>query len=232
MLNQLLETKQATQRRTGGTLVSVVLHVLVIGAALQVTQHAVSALPKPEERRVQFQPVKPAPSPLEETRPRDVLAKAPAPFGHTALNVPVDVPVNIPSIDLTAQRTNAADFVPDGVPGGRPDGVVGAALTSPGDALADFEVDKAAAALPESARPAYPELLKASGVQGDALVQFVVDTLGRAELGSFRVLATSHSGFSEAVRLALPRMRFLPAESGGQKVRMIVQQRFAFTLDR
>jgi protein TonB len=64
------------------------------------------------------------------------------------------------------------------------------------------------------------------------MVQFTVDTLGRAELASFRVLRASHDGFGTAVRAALPRMRFLPAETGGRKVRMVVQQTFDFALQR
>ena len=75
-------------------------------------------------------------------------------------------------------------------------------------------------------------MLKSSGVEGEALVQFIVDTTGRAELGSFKVLRASHDAFGQAVRTALPRMRFLPAEIGGRKVRMLVQQPFAFALNK
>jgi periplasmic protein TonB len=46
------------------------------------------------------------------------------------------------------------------------------------------------------------------------------------------VLRASHDAFGQAVRTALPRMRFLPAEIGGRKVRMLVQQPFAFALNR
>jgi periplasmic protein TonB len=235
MLNQLLETKQVTQRRAGGTMVSVVLHVIVIAGAVGVTQRNVGALTKPVETRVVvYQPLKPAPEPVH-TAPAS--ASAPpthnSPLGSQTLTAPVTIELGIPPVDLGATPTNAADWTGVGAPGGRPDGLQGAAATVATDApMTDRDVDKAAAAIAGSPVPAYPEMLKASGVEGEALVQFVVDTLGRAELGSFTVLEATHDAFGSSVRATLARMRFLPAESGGKKVRMLVRQRFAFALNR
>ncbi len=232
MLNQLLETRQATQRKSGGTAVSVVLHVLVIGAAIQFTQHTALALTKPDETRVVFHEVKPEPVKPHEAPPPDVVAHQPNARGFTVLQAPVDVPVDIPAVDLTAARTDANAFTGTGVPGGTPDGVVGGTTVNTDLPLYDFQVDKAAAAIPGNNSPVYPAQLKAAGVEGEALVTFVVDTLGRAEAGSFKVLQATHDAFGETVRVALPRMRFLPAESNGKKVRMVVQQKFAFALDK
>jgi len=64
------------------------------------------------------------------------------------------------------------------------------------------------------------------------LAQFVVDTLGRVEVASFRVLRSSHALFEQAVRSSLPNMRFLPAEVGGRRVKQLVQQPFVFNLAR
>jgi hypothetical protein len=64
---------------------------------------------------------------------------------------------------------------------------------------------------------ALPELLRSAGVGGRVLAQFVVDTAGRVEPGSLRVLSTSHPQFTAAVEAALPRMRFLPAEAAGRR---------------
>jgi len=64
------------------------------------------------------------------------------------------------------------------------------------------------------------------------LAQFVVDTSGKADMGTFKVLETSHELFSQAVRQALPRMRFFPAEIGGKKVRQVVQQPFTFAIGK
>lgn len=232
MLNQLLETKQATQRKAGGTMVSVVLHVLVIGAAVQLTQHTAEALTGPKETKVVFYEAKPDPVKPRPTPPVEAVARNRVAFGFAVLRAPIDVPIDIPPVDLGVARTNPEAFTGVGVPGGSPDGVVGGSNVGHGLPMFVFEVDKAAAALPGSVAPAYPEMLKASGVEGDALVQFVVDTLGRAEAGSFSVLQATHDAFGTAVRASLHRMRYLPAEAGGKKVRMLVQQRFAFALDR
>ena len=64
------------------------------------------------------------------------------------------------------------------------------------------------------------------------LVQFVVDTAGRVETSTFKVLRQSHNEFEAAVRGALPKMRFLPAELKGRRVRQLVQQPFVFALAR
>lgn len=232
MLDQLLETKQVTQRKTGGTLVSALLHVLLIGAAIQLGQRSLVANERPLPIIIRA-PLEPKPEvPVEQRRDHSE-ATARSPFGHQVVIAPVNVPIDIPPVDLTAPATNPIDWKGIGPGVGHSDG--DSTVTAPiaGDQpMFDFQVDKPAAALPGSASPAYPEMLKSSGVEGSALVQFVVDTLGRAEVDSFKVLQSTHDAFGASVRLSLPRMRFLPAEAGGRKVRMLVQQQFAFALER
>ncbi|MDQ6828838.1 MAG: energy transducer TonB, partial [Gemmatimonadota bacterium] len=62
--------------------------------------------------------------------------------------------------------------------------------------------------------------------------QFNVDTAGRAEPASFKVLKSTNDLFTSSVRNVLPQMRFYPAETGGRKVRMVVQQPFVFKLTK
>jgi len=75
-------------------------------------------------------------------------------------------------------------------------------------------------------------MLRSANVEGEVLVQFVVDTTGRVENGSVKVLKTSHDLFTNSVRSALNSMRFYPAEIGGRKVKQLVQQPFNFTLTK
>ena len=77
---------------------------------------------------------------------------------------------------------------------------------------------------PETHKQVYGE------IEGDVLATFVVDTTGRADPASFKVLRATHQLFERAVRDALPRMRFVPAEVGGRKVRQLVQQPFSFAI--
>ena len=45
------------------------------------------------------------------------------------------------------------------------------------------------------------------------------------------VIDSTHDLFSRAVRDALARARFTPAEAGGRKVRQLVEQAFTFRID-
>ncbi|MCC7053462.1 MAG: TonB family protein [Gemmatimonadaceae bacterium] len=236
MFDQLLETKAKKQRSTGGTIISIVLHTVLIAAAVVLTKKTADALEKPKEEKVIVAETKKEPEPEKpKEQPKQVqqqVAQVAPPKGFQVLTPPIEVPDVIPDVDLSRKATDEADFSGKGVQGGIAKGVEGGTGPVISDQpYFDFQVEKAAAAIPGVA-PAYPEMLKSSGVEGEALVQFIVDTTGRAELGSFKVLRASHDAFGQAVRAALPRMRFLPAEIGGRKVRMLVQQPFAFALSR
>jgi len=83
---------------------------------------------------------------------------------------------------------------------------------------------------PASAAPAYPDFLQKEGIEGTVAVEYVVDTTGLADSASLRILRTTHPAFAEAVRAALPGMRFEPGEVGGQLVRQLVTQEFRFII--
>ena len=85
-------------------------------------------------------------------------------------------------------------------------------------------------ASPNSCKPQYPDMLRQAGVAGEVLAQFVVDTLGRIEKNSFKVLKSDNDQFVASVRRSLDCQKYLPAETGGRKVRQLVQQPFAFSL--
>jgi periplasmic protein TonB len=236
MFDQLLETKAKKQRSTAGSIISVVMHVALIAAAVVLTKKTADALEKPKEEKVVLQENKKEPEPEKpKEQPKVVpqVAQVAPPKGFQVITPPIEVPDVIPDVDLSRKATDEADFSGKGVQGGVAKGVEGGTGPVISDQpYFDFQVEKAAAAIPGSGSPAYPEMLKSSGVEGEALVQFIVDTTGRAETGSFKVLRASHDAFGQAVRAALPRMRFLPAEIGGRKVRMLVQQPFAFALNK
>lgn len=80
--------------------------------------------------------------------------------------------------------------------------------------------------------PRYPDILRKAGVEGEVLVQFVVDTMGRVEPATFKTLKATHELFAVAVREALPGMTFTPARLKGAKVRQLVQQPFSFAMAR
>jgi protein TonB len=94
----------------------------------------------------------------------------------------------------------------------------------------EFQVEQPVAPAPGSAQPRYPDLLRKAGVEGEVLAQFVVEPDGTADVRSFKVLKQSHDLFAQAVRNALPQMRFKPALVGGKPVRQLVQQPFSFSM--
>jgi TonB family protein len=96
----------------------------------------------------------------------------------------------------------------------------------------EFEVEKPALAERGNPAPKYPAHLRERGIHGEVLAQFVVDETGRAEMGTFKVLKASHEGFVKAVRAVVPRMRFIPAEIAGCKVRQVVQLPLGFWTER
>lgn len=109
-----------------------------------------------------------------------------------------------------------------------------AMLTAAGQAPVyfDFQVEKQVATMAGSPTPAYPEAERHAKVEGTVLAQFVVDTNGRPVMRTFKVLKGTDQEFVDAVRRALPHMRFYPAEIDGHRVNQLVQEPFTFGIQR
>jgi len=238
MFNELIESKPKVERSPGAAAFSVILHTVLIVGAVYATTQASEIVDAVKDEKVEFmEEVKPKdePPPPEEKAPPppEIAAAPPPPKGFQVLTAPIDIPDVIPDIDLTKSITNEADFSGVGVAGGVAKGVAGGKGPVITDApLYEFQVEKPALAISGSAPPAYPSVLKSTNVQGRVTATFVVDTSGRAESGTFKALESDHELFTQAVKTALPRMRFIPAEVGGRKVKMWVQQAFEFRLDK
>jgi TonB family protein len=98
--------------------------------------------------------------------------------------------------------------------------------------FAALEVDSEVVRYEWSAAPVYPDSLRKVGTEGYVEAEFVVDTTGQVDLGTLRILQSSHADFAASVRTALAGMQFRPAWRGFRKVRQLVGQRFAFRLIR
>ncbi len=229
MFNNLLESKAKKQKSPGGMFVSAVLHVLIIFLAVKATLNAGQKKEKREEK-VDFVEVKKDEPPPPKEKPPEVVV-APPPKGFQTLTAPVNIPDVLPDIDLSKKATNEADFTGKGAQGGRDKGVVGAP-PSDNQVYFEYQVEKPVMSVPGSPSPRYPDILKSAGVEGEVVVSFEVDTTGRANVASLKILKSTHDLFAAAVRTALPSMRFLPAEAGGKKVRQLVQQPFVFNIQK
>lgn len=68
----------------------------------------------------------------------------------------------------------------------------------------------------------YPELLRHAGIQGQVIVQAIIDTSGRAEPQSVKVIRSPHPGFDESARNYVLRALFRPARVDGHPVRALL----------
>ena len=234
MFSTLLESKGRVTRRTGGSIVSLAVHVSIVGAMVAATANATVRTPDdPQETSITFrteQPAPPTPPPTSASA-SDVFSDVAPALGAPALDVPIDVPTGIPPIDLSRGVTNLDDFASGRR--GLGTGIPGGSQTAAGaDVYFSAQVEKPVMTLPGTAGPAFPDMLRAAGVEGQVLAEFVVDSTGTARMDTFRVLSSDHDLFTAAVRRSLERMRFLPAEVGQRRVAQLVHQTFQFTLNR
>jgi TonB family protein len=119
----------------------------------------------------------------------------------------------------SGERSSAVGLVPFGPPARPADSV-----------FTMLEVDRMVERYEYSGAPIYPPKLSALGKEGHVQATFVVDTTGRVDMASVRVLESDDPEFSASVRTALGEMRFRPATRGGKAVRQLVEQRFNFRI--
>lgn len=236
MLDTLLESKATRSRRSGGTLASTLVHAALFAGAITVTARDATVRPaRPDE--VVLPPVVVGRPPEAPASTRPLPPNRAAPSTPTAPRLPtVDrVPDQIPPIDVEVSVPIASnEEAARGTTGtiGQPSGGgPGSGLTGPPDGvLEERYVDRPPRILGSPVPPVFPMQLREQGRGGRVAIQFVIDTLGRAEMTSLRVVEASDPLFIQAVRAVLPRYRFSPGEVGGQRVRTLVQLPFDFTL--
>jgi TonB family protein len=76
--------------------------------------------------------------------------------------------------------------------------------------------------------PIYPDSLRAAGVPGRVVAEFIVGLDGRTEPGSVIIASATHPDFAMAVRMALQDAVFNPALLTGKPVRQLVHLPFDF----
>lgn len=228
-----LESVVTRKRSLRGALPSVAVHAAIVLVAVHATAHAAfpTASPPVVMDTLVFAPPHTAEPPRTSSHPH---SRTPAPVdpiapidgGHRFVP-PTTVPDHLPAIPVdTAPLTIGRREFGDGIahdPGGVTEPGAGAVLTG-------TEVDRQVELLPGAPAPEYPDALRAAGVRGSVLAEFVVDTTGRMEPASFHAVHTDDPRFTAATRAALLRTRFRPAESNGRRVRQLVQQSFSFEL--
>ena len=63
--------------------------------------------------------------------------------------------------------------------------------------------------------PAYPVFLRKNNVEGEVVVQFVVDETGKPDMSTLEVVRSPHDAMTASVRKVIEQLRFEPARTGG-----------------
>lgn len=232
MVTHLLESGTRRRRSGAGTIPSIALHSALILAAINATAHA--ALRAPDRPHVVSLPL------VAPQAPALPMKHQPASSAPSRDRNRFDAPlISNPVLPSLPSRTFR--FNPDGIAapviravefgdGVTPRNGVDGSASNSATVLSSDQVDRQAAALPGTLAPRYTEALRAQGLEGTVVVRFVVDSAGHVEAGSFVVVGPANPLFVSAVESALARARFRAAESGGFRVRQLVEQSFIFTL--
>jgi protein TonB len=93
-------------------------------------------------------------------------------------------------------------------------------------------VEKTVWPRPNNPKPNYPSSMLSAGIEAHVLMRFVVDSTGRVDARSLVFPQGVHQLFTEAVKRALLRSRYFPAELAGRRVAQHVVQDFVFQIQR
>ena len=223
----LLESRRpvASGGAVGGGAVSFVIHTAVIVAAVYATlattraaveRHFVVDVPLLHEDA-------PPPPPTAPTLGMP-------PVGFSTLQIPTNILTEIPP--PSRAPFDATSFSGIGVASATPWGHRADTMThhvGRADAVYAVEVVEELPVRLGGDTPKYPELLRSAGITGEVMLEFVIDTAGRVEQGSARIVSSTHRLFDAPALAVLASWRFRPARIGGLPVRARVHFPLYFT---
>jgi protein TonB len=232
MVGTLIESRAVPQRRTGSSFASVAIHAAVIVAGVIATARQMVVAPLAPPQRIPLAFVRPVDAvPVTTHSAQGSVSSIAAPVLRR-FTVPSIVPIGIPPVDLgaatTAQDWGHGPIMDSRITCDRDCGsgpvtdAGGRAIWSTSDVLMRL--------LEDPVPPRYPESLRRAGVEGDVVVRFLVDTLGRVDMRTVEVMRSTHEAFTAAVRETLSKLRFSPAMAGERKSNALAVMPFRFTL--
>lgn len=209
------------KRLFSGSIPSLVVHSSIIGGAVFASLNA-----RPSDSQIAYdttlvllapEPERPAAQPPEPELSVPVK-------GFQTVSVPVIVPTNIPPVSLQ-EHFDPKDFSGVGVEGGRADGLEPA----PDQVFEESAVDELPRLL-AAPRPEYPILLRDAGITGRVLLQAVIDTTGRVDPASVKVVQSPNPAFDNSSRRWILQALFRPARIRGRAVRVLVNMPLDFSV--
>ena len=192
---------------------SLAIHTAMIGGVVYATLNAA-----PSDTHVRMDTTVVLLTPQAQQKPTD-----PAPVqlvdalkGFQTVTVPAQIPTDIPPVDLQ-QRFDPKDYSGSGIEGGRASGIV----VSGNEVYAEALVEERPALL-SAPPPDYPVVLKQAGIQGRVILRAVIDTTGRVEPASVRIMKSPNPAFDQPTKDWVLKALFRPARLHGRGVRVFI----------
>jgi TonB-like protein len=212
--------KQDARKLACGGLLALVVHTAVIAEAINAT---VSARRTGTARALDTAVVAIAPPDAQHEPPPPPTLDVPL-KGLQTVTVPALIPVAIPSVNLQ-ERFDPKDFTGVAVE----DGTVTGLAPVP-DQVCEPSVLDDPPVLLSSPPLDYPPLLRQVGIAGRVVVLAVIDTTGRAEPASVRVIQGAHPGFDQPSKQWMLNALFRPGRAGGRPVRVRINRALDYTI--
>jgi TonB family protein len=223
VFDNLIESKRKKggRRAFGVGAVSLTVHTVVIAGAVYATLNAGQNdnSVKVDTAMVFVDQPKTEKPPEQQPVQLDVPLK-----GFQTVVAPDVIPTNIPPVNLQ-EHFDPKDYSGSGVEGG-----LGSGMVPTGNEVFMEAIVEEKPTVLSGPIPVYPELLKQAQIQGRVLVQAIVDTLGRAEPPSVKVLQSPNPGFDQSAKNYVLKALFRPARVHGRAVRVLIQIPIDFRL--
>ena len=225
MVLTLLESKRKTSNtrlfRVG--FASLAIHSAIIAGVVYATLHAA-----PTNDRVSMDTTVVLLAPQQQQKPLDPppVQLADALKGFQTVAVPAQIPTDIPPVDLQ-QRFDPKDYSGSGIEGGRANGIVVSGSEVYAEALVEERPE-----LLSAPPPIYPQLLKQAGIQGRVILHAIVDTTGRVEPASVRIIKSPSPAFDQPTKDWVLKALFRPARLHGRGVRVFINLPVDYSLTR
>lgn len=136
--------------------------------------------------------------------------------GFQTVIAPDVIPTNIPPVNLS-EKFDPKDYSGTGVEGGLASGMV-----PTGNELFMEAIVEEKPSVLSGPQLVYPEMLRQAGIQGRVMVQAIIDTTGRAELNSVKILQSPNPGFDQSAKNYVLKALFRPARVHGRAVRVLI----------
>lgn len=199
----LLESK----RKNG--FASLAIHAAMIAGAVYAT---LCADPRDDQVRTYTALVLLGPQADQQAADAPPMQLADALQGFQIVPVSAQIPTDMPPVDLQ-QRFDPKDYSGSGVEGGM--------VVSGNEVYAEALVEERPALLSAPA-PVYPALLRRAGIQGRVILPAVIDTTGRVEPGSVRIMRSPHPAFDQPTKDSVLKALFRPGRLHGRGVRVFI----------